>query len=201
MRNKMNASDAKIGLLKTQLNCSLEEKSLLETEVESLRGEVVVLKEIIAKKKREQQYFDEISKEPDNNHNSNDKFTKFYEEELEKRVNDNEVLLNSVNKLRQENAMLKEQHISDRQEAIMLNTDLNSARDLIFSLQLQLENLKSGGREGMKELLTSKRNSTFGNGVGRANSDSTVHGFRSFDSISDLSLNFKLDSSNTMSRG
>ena len=189
----MNASDAKIGLLKTQLNCSHEEKSLLETEVESLRGEVIVLKEIIAKKKREQQHFDEISKNSDNNHNSNNKFTKFYEEELEKRVNDNEVLLNSVNKLRQENAMLKEQHISDRQEAIMLNTDLNSARDLIFSLQLQLENLKSGGREGMK--------GTSGNGIGRANSDSTVHGLRNLDSSSDLSINLKLDSSNIMSRG
>ena len=194
MRRKMSASDAKIVFLKNQLDSGLEEKNLLETEVESLRSELVILKDTLAKKQKEQAYFDEIKTDSHNDLELRDAFAKFYEEELEKRGNDNEVLLNSVNKLRQENAMLKEQHVCDRQETIMLSTELKAARDQIRTLQMQLESANPRGRESTKGLLTSKSSHWSGNGLGRANSDSTVYGFRTFDSTSDFSFDFKLDS-------
>ena len=195
----MNESDAKIELLTKQVDNSHEEKDLLETELESLRGEVMVLNDIIAKKQREQSYFDEIRKEPEID-SLKDAFAKFYEEELEKRARDNEVLLTNINKLRKENAMLKEQHIADRQETIMLNSEINSARDQIARLQMQLEALKLGGKGNTRtELLPYKNVHLYGNGIGRAKSDSTAHGYATFgftpDFVADLKLESSVDSS------
>ena len=201
MRKKIKSSDTKIGRMSKQLKSARDEKSLLETEVGSLRGEVIILNEMIVKKRSEQAYFDEINNGLGNNLNVRDAFSKFYEEELEQRAHDNEVLLNNLNKLRQENAMLKEQHISDRQETLALNSELNDARDQMLTLHYQLENMRLGRRELTKEMLTSKHNLPSGIGVGRTKSDSTVHGFRTFDSTFDFSTEFKLDSSNDTPQG
>lgn len=200
----MKASDAKIGRLGEQLKRSRQEKGLLETEAESLRGEVMILNEMLAKKRNEQKYFDAIYKGLDDNLNSRDAFSKLYEEELEKQANDNEVLLNNLNKLRQENAMLKEQHIIDRQETHMLNCELNDAKDHILALQYQLESRKLKTREDFERALTKQdsssrcRNSS-GFGIERAKSDSTVHGFRTFDSTFEIQNYFGNDSSNDTS--
>ena len=191
----MCESDAKIELLTKQVDNDREEKDLLETELESMRGEVMVLNDIIAKKQREQSYFDDIRKEPGID-SLKDAFAKFYEEELEKRASDNEVLLTNISKLRKENAMLKEQHIADRQETIMLNSEINSARDQIVNLQMQLEALRLGRKGNTRtELLPFKNMHTYNSGIGRAKSDSTAHDYATFGFTPDFLAELKLESS------
>lgn len=188
----MKNSDAKMGRLSKQLKSAREERNLLETEVESLRGEVMILNEMLAKKRTEQPYFDEIKKGLSESLNSkDDACSKLYEEELEKRVKDNEVLLNSLNRLRQENALLKEQHFADKQETQLLNSELTDAKDHILTMQYQLDSTRLKESDSTKEFLI-RRSS----GIERGKSDSTVNSFRAFESTFDM---FDYNTSNEIS--
>ncbi|XP_065065072.1 POTE ankyrin domain family member B-like isoform X2 [Rhopilema esculentum] len=188
MQKRLKASEAKITRLTKQMKVSREEKNLLATEVEVLRGEVIILNDMVTKARKEQRYFDEIDKDAfsDDHHDPDGRtdLLKERNEELENRITDNEALLENMNKLRKENAMLKEQHISDKHEYQSINFELNDAKDQIMALQYQIETMNLDAACSSRN----KHKLSVGSGkyVERAKSDSTVHGFRTFDSTFDF---------------
>ena len=196
-RKKLRSSEAKVNHLSNQLKHERDEKKLLLTEVESLRREVTILNGFIQKKEAVDSPKVETN-EDSVNLDTHDEVSKFYEEELQKKVTDNKALLENLNGLRKENALLKEQHLSNKHETQMLNYELSEARDQLMTLQYQLEKMKLHANGDVprieseslrKDSGTRRRlSSTVGLGryLERTQSDSTVHGFRTFDSTQDF---------------
>ena len=196
-RKKLRSSEAKVNHLSIQLKHERDERKLLLTEVESLRGEVTILNGFIQKKEAVDSHTVEVNEDSVNVDTHGD-ISKFYEEELQKKVTDNKALLENLNGLRKENALLKEQHLSNKHETQMLNYELSEARDQLMTLQYQLEKMKLQASfdvpridsESLRKDSGSRRrlSSTVGLGryLERTKSDSTVHGFRTFDSTQDF---------------
>lgn len=195
-RKKLRSSEAKVNHLSNQLRHERDDKKLLLTEMESLRREVAILNGFVEKKQNMDSYAVETN-ENSADLDTHDERSKFYEEELQKKVTDNKALLENLNGLRKENALLKEQHLSNKHETQMLNYELSEAKDQLMTLQYQLEKMKlhTNGDVYRKDSESPRKDSTsrhrlssveIGKYLERAKSDSIVHGFRTFDSTHDL---------------
>ena len=137
---KMKFLEMKVDSLLSELRSNRKEKALLDTQVRLLKGEVVMLKDVIARKEAEQTFFDVFSIELNENEQ---KSSSRYEDELDKKTTDNGALHESLNNLRKENAMLKEQHLSDKHQAQLNYNELNKVREQVFNLQYLLEHSKN----------------------------------------------------------
>eukprot|EP00794_Sanderia_malayensis_P018859 gene18859-20759_t len=190
---KQKLSDARIHRVMNQLKSSREENQLLQTKIHSLKGKISVLQEIISKKRAK----DGLGSSLNTDEGDGEGMLRFYQEECARNSTENKTMQEHLNKLRMENAMLKEQHLSDKHEVQLMRNEVTEAEQQIMTLQYQLENAKSDTEPFVyrdilgdnqrrsidgKKLLASDLLRSRNVSLERARSDSTLHGFRTFDS-------------------